>query len=61
VGTTRLIFWIVLALALSIAVVLTSLAYIETLYIRSQLKQEIKELRQLKRQIKEQAKEQTDE
>jgi hypothetical protein len=55
VGTTRLIFWIVLALALSIAVVLTSLAYIETLYIRSQLKQEIKELRQLKRQLKEKA------
>jgi hypothetical protein len=42
-----------MALALSIAVVMTSLAYIETLYIRSQLKQEIKELRQLKRQIKE--------
>jgi len=29
------------------------MAYVETLYMRAQLKQEIKELRKLKREIKE--------
>jgi hypothetical protein len=39
--------------ALCLIVATTSIAYIETLYMKSQLKQEIKELRKLKRELKE--------
>jgi len=40
--------------AICIVVGVTSMAYIETLYMKAQLKQEIKELRRLKRELKEQ-------
>jgi hypothetical protein len=39
--------------ALCLIVATTSIAYIETLYMKSQLKQEIRELRKLKRELKE--------
>jgi len=53
VATARLIGWILIAVALCLVVATTSIAYIETLYMKAQLKQEIKELRKLKREIKE--------
>jgi hypothetical protein len=34
-------------------VAVTSIAYVETLYMKAQLKQEIKELRRLKRELNE--------
>ena len=51
-GTTKLIGWVLIAVALSLIVGVTSMAYIETLYMRAQLKQEIKELRKLKQELK---------
>jgi hypothetical protein len=53
VATARLIGWVLSALALCIIVATTSIAYIETLYMKAQLKKEIKELRKLKRELKE--------
>jgi uncharacterized protein YneF (UPF0154 family) len=52
VATARLVGWILTAVALCLIVGVTSMAYIETLYMKSQLKQEIKELRRLKQEIK---------
>ena len=52
-GTTKLVFWILIGVAICIIVGVTSMAYVETLYMRAQLKQEIKELRKLKRELKE--------
>ena len=52
-GTARLVGWVLSAVALCIIVATTSLAYIETLYMKAQLKQEMKELRKLKQEIKE--------
>ena len=52
-ATTRLIWWILIGIALCIVVGVTSIAYIETLYMKAQLKQEMKELRRLKREINE--------
>ena len=54
VATTRLVWWILIGVAICIIVAATSMAYVETLYMRAQLKQEIKELRKLKRELKEQ-------
>jgi hypothetical protein len=54
VATTKLIFWVLIGVAICIVVGVTSMAYVETLYMRAQLKQEIKELRKLKRELKEQ-------
>ena len=54
VATTKLIFWVLIGVAICIIVGVTSMAYVETLYMRAQLKQEIKELRKLKRELKEQ-------
>lgn len=51
-GTTKLVGWILSALALCIIVATTSIAYIETLYMKAQLKKEIKELRKLKQELK---------
>ena len=51
-ATARLIGWILSALALCIIVATTSIAYIETLYMKAQLKKEIKELRKLKQELK---------
>jgi uncharacterized protein YneF (UPF0154 family) len=53
VGTTKLVWWVLIGVALCIVVGVTSMAYVETLYMRAQLKQEIKELRKLKRELKE--------
>jgi hypothetical protein len=53
VATTRLVWWILIGVAICIIVGVTSMAYVETLYMRAQLKQEIKELRKLKRELKE--------
>jgi hypothetical protein len=53
VGTTKLIWWILIGVMLCVVVGATSMAYVETLYMRAQLKQEMKELRKLKRELKE--------
>ena len=53
VATARLIGWVLSAVALCLIVATTSIAYIETLYMKSQLKQEIRELRKLKQELKE--------
>jgi hypothetical protein len=53
VGTTKLVWWILIGVTICVIVGVTSMAYVETLYMRAQLKQEIKELRKLKRELKE--------
>jgi uncharacterized protein YneF (UPF0154 family) len=53
VATVKLIWWVLIAVMLCIVVGVTSMAYVETLYMKAQLKQEIKELRKLKRELKE--------
>jgi len=52
VGNTKLVWWILMAVMLCVVVGATSIAYVETLYMRAQLKKEIKELRKLKAEIK---------
>ena len=52
-ATTKLVWWILIGIAICIVVGVTSVAYIETLYMKAQLRQEIKELRKLKREINE--------
>ena len=52
-ATTKLIWWVLIGVALCLVVAVTSVAYIETLYMKAQLKQEIKELRKLKKEIHE--------
>lgn len=54
VATTKLVWWVLIGVAVCLIVATTSIAYIETLYMKAQLKQEIKELRKLKRELKEQ-------
>ena len=54
VATTKLVYWVLIGVAICVIVGVTSMAYVETLYMRAQLKQEIKELRKLKRELKEQ-------
>jgi hypothetical protein len=53
VATARLVGWVLTAVALCIVVGVTSMAYVETLYMKAQLKQEIKELRKIKQELKE--------
>jgi len=53
VANTRLIGWVLGCVALCIIVATTSIAYIETMYMKAQLKREIKELRRLKQELKE--------
>ena len=53
VATAKLVGWVLIGVALCLIVAVTSIAYVETLYMRAQLKQEIKELRKLKRELKE--------
>jgi uncharacterized protein YneF (UPF0154 family) len=53
VGNTKLIWWVLIGVAVCLIVGVTSMAYVETLYMRAQLKQEMKELRKLKRELKE--------
>ena len=50
-ATARLVGWILTTVALCIVVGVTSMAYIETLYMKAQLKKEIKELRKLKQEV----------
>jgi predicted S18 family serine protease len=52
VGNTRLIGWVLSAVALCVIVATTTMAYIETLYMKAQLKKEMKELRKLKQELK---------
>ena len=52
-ATAKLIGWVLSAVALCLIVATKSLAYIETLYMKAQLKQEMKELRKLKKELKE--------
>ena len=52
-ATTKLIWWVLIGVALCLVVAVTSVAYIETLYMKAQLKKEIKELRKLKKEIDE--------
>ena len=52
-ATTKLVYWILIGVAICVIVGVTSMAYVETLYMRAQLKQEIKELRKLKQELKE--------
>ncbi len=52
-ATTKLVYWILIGVAICLIVGVTSMAYVETLYMRAQLKQEMKELRKLKRELKE--------
>ena len=53
VGNTKLIWWVLIGVAVCLVVAVTSLSYIETMYMKAQLKQEMKELRKLKRELKE--------
>ena len=53
VGAAKLVGWVLTAVALCIVVGVTSMAYIETLYMKAQLKKEIAELRKLKQELKE--------
>ena len=53
VATTKLVYWILIGVAICVIVGVTSMAYVETLYMKAQLRQEIKELRKLKRELKE--------
>ena len=52
-ATTKLVWWVLIGVAICLIVGVTSMAYVETLYMRAQLKQEIKELRKLKKEINE--------
>ena len=52
-GNTKLVWWVLIGVAICLIVGVTSMAYVETLYMKAQLRQEMKELRKLKREIKE--------
>ena len=52
-ATAKLVGWVLTSVALCIVVGVTSMAYVETLYMKAQLKREIKELRKLKQELKE--------
>lgn len=52
-ANTKLIWLVLIGVSICLIVGVTSMAYVETLYMRAQLKQEIKELRKLKRELKE--------
>ena len=53
VGTAKLVGWVLTAVALCVIVATTTMAYIETLYMKAQLRKEIAELRRLKQELKE--------
>jgi len=50
-GTLRLIAFVLILLALCVIVAVTSVAYIETLWMKNEIKQERKELRKLKKEL----------
>ena len=51
-GNTKLVWWVLIGVAICVIVGVTSMSYVETLYMKAQLKQEMKELRKLKRELK---------
>ena len=51
-ATAKLAWWILMGVMLCVVVGATSMAYLETLYMKAQLKKEMKELRKLKAEIK---------
>jgi uncharacterized protein YneF (UPF0154 family) len=53
VANSKLIWWVLIGVSICLIVGVTSMAYVETLYMRAQLKQEMKELRKLKQELKE--------
>jgi hypothetical protein len=53
VATAKLIWWVLIGVMLCVVVGATSIAYVETLYMKAQLKKEMKELRKLKQELKE--------
>ena len=52
-ATAKLVWWILIGVAICLVVGVTSMAYVETLYMKAQIKKEIKELRKLKQELKE--------
>ncbi len=52
-ATAKLVGWVLMGVMLCVVVGATSMAYVETLYMKAQLKKEIKELRKLKQELKE--------
>ena len=52
-ATTKLVWWILIGVAICLVVGVTSMAYVETLYMKAEIKKEIKELRKLKQELKE--------
>ena len=53
VATAKLIWWVLIGVMLCVVVGATSMAYVETLYMKAQLKKEMTELRKLKQELKE--------
>ena len=53
VATAKLVGWVLIGVMLCVVVGATSMAYVETLYMKAQLKREMKELRKLKQELKE--------
>ena len=53
VATAKLIWWVLIGVMLCVVVGATSMAYVETLYMKAQLKKEMKEVRKLKQELKE--------
>jgi hypothetical protein len=60
VATTKLIWWVLIGVALCIVVATTSMAYVETLYMKAHVKRaearidrKLAELERLKRELKE--------
>ena len=50
-GTLRLIAFVLILLAMCVIVAVTSVAYMETLWMKNEIKQERKELRKLKKEL----------
>lgn len=60
VGTTKLIWWVLIGVAICIVVGVTSMAYVETLYMKAHVKRaearierKLAELEKLKQELKE--------
>ena len=50
-GTLKLIAFVLILLAMCVIVAVTSVAYMETLWMKNEIKQERKELRKLKKEL----------
>jgi len=50
-GTLKLIAFVLILLSMCVIVAVTSVAYIETLWMKNEIKQERKELRKLKKEL----------